>query len=199
MTEETARNELQERFKLIEAMIAEGRRTTGGWGWAFVFWGVAYLVASAWATFARSVTAWPVTMVVAFIFCAIVAWRKRRNQPATTLGRSVSAVWTASGITFFVVLFGLAAADRYETHVFIAIISGILGLANAASSMILRWKPQLACALVWWASALAACFLTESQAGCAFLAAVFLCLVGFGLYLMIAERRLARSSEVSHA
>ena len=41
--------ELKDRLSLIESMIAEGRRTTESWGWTFVFWGVAYYVAIAWA------------------------------------------------------------------------------------------------------------------------------------------------------
>ena len=50
--------ELQDRFSLVENMIAEGRRTTESWGWTFVFWGIAYLVAMAWSSGDQS-RLWP--------------------------------------------------------------------------------------------------------------------------------------------
>ena len=49
MTGSMEEQELKDRLSLIESMIAEGRRTTESWGWSFVFWGVAYYVAIAWA------------------------------------------------------------------------------------------------------------------------------------------------------
>ena len=45
--------ELKDRLKLIESMMAEGRRSTESWGWSFVLWGVAYYVATAWATWGQ--------------------------------------------------------------------------------------------------------------------------------------------------
>ncbi len=40
MTEHgTQGTELVGRLELIEKMIADGRRTTWRWGWAFVLWG----------------------------------------------------------------------------------------------------------------------------------------------------------------
>src|ERR1019366_3218328 len=118
MTANAEEMELKDRLKLIESMIAEGRRTTGVWGWMFVLWGVAYLAATAWATLGHSRSAWPVTMVLASVLSTFLA--RHRGRPATTLGRAVGAVWAASGISLFLVLFGLALAGRYETHVFLA-------------------------------------------------------------------------------
>ena len=45
--------ELKDRLRLIESMIAEGRRSTESWGWTFVLWGVAYYVALAWSILGR--------------------------------------------------------------------------------------------------------------------------------------------------
>ena len=38
MQDHTTEQELKDRLTLIEHMIAEGRRNTESWGWAFVFW-----------------------------------------------------------------------------------------------------------------------------------------------------------------
>ena len=42
--------EIGERIALIESMMREGRRSTEQWGWNFLLWGIAYLVAVAWST-----------------------------------------------------------------------------------------------------------------------------------------------------
>ena len=90
-------------------------------------------------------------------------------------------------------------SGRYDLHVFVAIIGGMLGVANMASAIILKWKMQFACAVVWLASGVVACFVTAEQAGIAFLAATFFCQIVFGVYVMICEllRRRLQSGVVN--
>ena len=197
MTANAEELELKDRLSLIETMIAEGRRATGRWGWLFVLWGVAYLFATTWASLGHSNAAWPVTMPIASVVTVLLIKRARRGIPISGLSRAVGAVWCASGISLLLVLFGLVYAGHYEIHVFLAIIGGILGLANFASSMILRWRAQLFCAFVWWIEALGGCFLSEQKAGWAFLIATFLGQIVFGVYAMVTERHYA--SEATHA
>jgi hypothetical protein len=80
--------------------------------------------------------------------------------------------------------------------VFVAIIGGMLGVANMASAIMLKWKMQFACAMVWLASAVVACFVTANQAGIAFLAATFFCQIVFGVYAMIRESRRRQNGAV---
>jgi hypothetical protein len=80
----------------------------------------------------------------------------------------------------------------------VAIIGGMLGSTNAASSIILKWKMQFACAVVWWAASAASCFGTVSQSTIAFLVAIFFCQIVFGIYGMIAEARECKQG-ASHA
>lgn len=181
--------ELQERLKLIGDMIAEGRRTTERWGWSFVLWGVAYFVATAWISLTRNIAAWPVTMVAAGVITATVAARMSRNRPETTLGRALGAIWSGMGISLFVLLMSLSWSGRYELHVFVAIVGAMLATANGVSAILLRWKAQFGCALVWLASSVAACFGSAHVTGIAFLAATFLCQIAFGVYVMIREAR----------
>ena len=47
MADQITERDLKDRLRLIESMIAEGRRTTENWGWTFVLWGVAYYIAIA--------------------------------------------------------------------------------------------------------------------------------------------------------
>jgi hypothetical protein len=207
MDTETSNVELTERLKLIESMMAEGRQRTASWGWTFVLWGVAYLVATAWSSglvggpvWAQRLLAWPVTMIAASIATGVGISRMKQGQPATTLGRAIGATWMAMGISLFIVLMSLGLSGRYDTHVFVAIIGGMLGVANMASAIILKWKMQFACAVVWLASTVVACFVTENQAGIAFLAATFVCQIVFGIYAMILEsQRRKQRSEVVNA
>jgi len=180
-------------------MIAEGRRSTGSWGWTFVLWGVAYYVAIAWATLGHSNLAWPVTMVAAFILTAILASRLGRNQPGRTVSRALSAVWIALGISMFVLLLPLGISGRADLHTCVAIVGAMLGMANATSSIILKWKMQFACAIVWWASAVAACFSSDTQTSIAFLAAIFFCQIVFGIYGMVSEARENKLRGATHA
>ena len=196
MTGNAEEQELKDRLNLIETMIAEGRRSTESWGWIFVLWGVAYYVAIAWATWGRSTIAWPVTMIGASVLMGVLLSFMPRSRAETTVRRAISSVWIALGISMFIVLFSLAASGRYEQHVFVAIIGAMLGTANATSSLILKWKIQFFCAIIWWAAAVVSCFGSTTQTSIAFLAAIFFAQIVFGVYCMIAESRKAKHGEL---
>ena len=192
-------NELTERLQLIESMMAEGRRRTESWGWTFVLWGAAYFVAFAWATLGKSHLAWPVTMTLTGLITAIAASRLSKGHPETTMGRAVSGLWAAMGASLFLLLLSLGLSGRYEGHTFVAIIGAMLGLVNMASAIVLRWKAQFACAAIWLASTVVACFGSDLATEIAFLAATFIGLIAFGIYAMICESRRRRQSGVVHA
>src|ERR1700690_672255 len=99
MQDEMNERELKERLSLIENMIAEGRRRTESWGWTFILWGVAYYVAIGWSTWGHSSIAWPVTMIAAALLTGVVGSRTSRNNPETTLGRAMMAIWAGMGIS----------------------------------------------------------------------------------------------------
>jgi hypothetical protein len=93
----------------------------------------------------------------------------------------------------------MGISRRFEEHVFVAIVGAMLGMANATSAMILRWKMQFACAVVWWAAAVAACFGSENQCSIVFLTAIFFCQIVFGIYAMVRESRRQRQQGAAHA
>ena len=200
MNANTEEQELKDRLSLIESMIAQGRRTTASWGWTFVLWGVAYYVAIAWATWGRFALAWPFTMIAAAILTSVVVVRKRGGRPATTIGRAISATWCAMGISMFVLLDAMGFCARHvDANIMIAAASTMIGAANAASSLTLKWKAQFACAVAWWTAAIVACFGTDTQGAIAFLAAIFLCQIVFGVYCMIREARERNQQGAVHA
>ena len=198
MADQVTEQDLKDRLSLIESMIAEGRRTTQSWGWTCVLWGVAYYIAIGWSAIGNAQLAWPVTMIGSGAVMAILISRKACSRPATTLGRAMRAIWIAMGISMFMLLMCLGTSGRYDLHLFVAIVGAMLGMANAASSLILKWKMQFACAVMWWASAAVACFGSEIQTSIVFLVAIFFCQIVFGIYGMICESR-KRRLNASHA
>jgi hypothetical protein len=200
MQDHTTEQELKERLGLIESMIAEGRRNTESWGWTFVLWGVAYYLAIAWSMLGHGVWAWPVTTLIAAIVTFVVASLKADDRPETTLGRAIGSIWIALGISLFLLFVPLGLSGRLtDLHVFVAVISAILGMTNGASALILRWKAQAACAVVWWMTAVATCFGTDAQCMILFLVAIFLCQIVFGIYGMIAEAQERKRRDPIHA
>ena len=210
MTDQKIEQELKDRLSLIETMIAEGRRSTESWGWAFVFWCVAYYIAIAWSsggfggpTWSRNYLAWPVTMISGFVLTWIMSARKRSKQPPTTIGRAITSIWAGMGISTFIIMFSLGYSGRMDLHIAIAMVGAMLGTANITSSIILKWKMQFVSGLVWLAAGAVSCFLTENQAGILFLVAIFFCQIVFGILGMIADARERKTSgtaqDVSHA
>jgi hypothetical protein len=203
MTANDEEMELKDRLSLIENMIAEGRRTTESWAWTFVFWGLAYYVAIAWTVWDQWPWAWLVTMASAWVLCWAIIRRKHKNQPepkpATTIGRAIFSVWAAMGVSLALLLPALGLSGRFSQHVFVAIVCAMLGVANGASGMIIRWKAQIASAFVWWAATVAACFGSDDQCTAVFLVAIFFCQIVFGIYGMVCEARLRRQRGAIHA
>lgn len=207
MHQETSAQDLKERLDLIEGMIAEGRRRTQRWGWIYLLWGLAYFVAIGWATRGRDLSvwgsghtgAWPITMLVACALTVIIGVRKSKGQPVTTIGRAIAALWTSVGMANLFLCPALAAVGRLDQHMFVALVASMLGTANGASGIILRWKSQIVCGVLWWITSAAACFGSVAQLTIVFLAAIFLCQIVFGVYAMILEARRGANSGVVHA
>lgn len=192
--------ELKDRLTLIESMIAKGRRNTESWGGMFVLWGVVYYLAIAWSTWRHSAWAWPVTILLGVIVTAVVASLKTGSHPETTLARAVGSIWIALGVSMCVLFPALGLSGRLgDPHLFVAVVSAILGMANGASALILRWKVQLACAVVWWVAAVATCFGRDAQSLVVFLVAIFLCQIAFGIYGLIAEAQVRKRRSPVHA
>ncbi len=200
--------ELTERLNLIESMIAEGRRSTTKWAWTIVLWGVAFLVAIAWSTgffggpiWGQRYMAWPVTMVGTWLVNVLLARRMSHaaKSPMTTMKRAMVAIWTAMGITMFALLLPLGLSGRADQQVCVAVVTALLGTANAASGMLLKWPAQFGCAIVWWAAGAWSLFGTQTQSLIAFLAAIFLCQIVFGIYAMILESRGQRRQGAANA
>ena len=111
------------------------------------------------------------------------------KQPETTVGRAIGAIWIGVGCSMFLLFMSAGISGRMDQQTFIAVVAAMLGSANAASGVLLRWKAQFACALVWWTTAVLSCFGTPNQSAILGLVAIFLCQIVFGSYMMFSEFR----------
>ena len=147
MTASNEELELKDRLSLIESMIAEGRRTTESWGWTFVLWGVAYYIALGWDILGHNPWAWVITMTIFWLLMMAILWYKSKQQteknPSTQAGRSISAIWTAMGISMMMLFPAMGFSARFTPQIFVAVACAMLGTTNAASGMILKWKAQI--------------------------------------------------------
>jgi hypothetical protein len=198
--------EIGERIALIESMMRAGRKSTEYWGWNFFLWGIAYLVAVAWSSFlpraGGSLLAWPVTMIFAVLLTIGIARRRMRNQPRTEKSRGIQAIWMAVGWGIFVFAFPVAYTGHFQAQSFMAAIEVMLGIAHVGSGIFLRWPTQIVVGALWWIAAIASCFVSGNGIAYVFLAATFVCNIGFGIYLMMRERRdkaQAGAGTVQHA
>jgi hypothetical protein len=206
--ENPLQQEASEQLAYIESMIREGRQTTSYWGWVFVLWGVAYLVAMTWAsalvTASIAIWAWPVTMTVTGLATGLISRWRNRGTPQTTKSRAIGGVWMAVGWGICLFAFPIILAHRFgDGHTFEGAIEVLLGVANIASGYLLKWKVQTAVGLIWWTAAVVT-ELTQSGLllGIAFIAATLICNIGFGSYLMVMEARdkaKLRAGQVAHA
>lgn len=197
MTDQTTRQDLEERIGQIESMLLEGRRGTQRYGWTMVLWGTAYLIATGWSLWSnRPLLAWSVTMTVAVCLSVVIGKKKARAKGGATsiAGRAMCALWVSIGTALFVFSFSVSISGHWEIHSFMAGIEALLGAAYLATGIFLRFKLYLVLGILWWAGAVASCFVPLPQVGWIFLGlTVFL--IGSGVYLMILESRWANAPQ----
>jgi len=195
----TTHDDLVQRLALMEAMIAEGRRTTMRFGWMFVLWGLVDLAGMAleWEH-SNSMWNWPIAISIGVIlqFTGLaISRRTGRECSANTQSRAVSAIWGMMGATLILYCFTAIFTHHAGGTAYIAAIFMTIGLAHAASAIILRWPVQGAVAALWWAGGLACFFLSGIWFLAIFCIEMLFGMVLFGLYAMWLERRSGAQGE----
>ena len=190
----TDRDELLQRVALMETMIAEGRASTGRYGWIFVAWGVCYISAVLWGSFGpHPFWAWPVCLAITIFGVSIGQSRqaaaKRRSGTVSAQSRVLGGLWMAFGIGISLFCAAAAASHHIGDVIFVSVLCFFLGTVNVTSASIYRWKMQGLAGVIWWAAGVVAMFASPNVAGIAFLVATFLSQIVFGFYLIAVERR----------
>jgi hypothetical protein len=183
------RTEILNRLRMIEQMMAEGRRTTQRWGWMFLLWGIGPLAAMWWeARGPRPALAWPVVMAICVIVNGVVIQaRKRRGEARTMETRSVGAVWASAGCTVLLLSLGAIWSGALDLRSLCVALFAIAAVAHSTSSVTLRWLPQFLAAVVWWAAGVAALVVPAADLQILSAAALLLGNVVFGAWLALRE------------
>ena len=183
------RAEIVNRLKLIEEMMAEGRRDTQRWGWVFLLWGIGPLIAMFWERhWSHSPFAWPVVVAACTILNGVlIKIRKSTGEGRTITMRSVGAVWGSTGLTALLVVLGSALSGSLELRLISVALFAVVAVAHSASSIILRWPVQFFAAVVWWAACLAALMLPITRLHLLSMTTLFVGNVVFGSWLTYRE------------
>lgn len=186
-------SEILDRLRLIEHMMAEGRRGAERWGWMFVLWGIGPLLAMWWeSSLPRPALAWPVMTLACVIFNgAVIRARRHRGQARTAAMNSIGAVWASAGFAVLVLALAAAWSGTLELRGLYVLLFALAAVAHTACALMLRWAPQFAAALVWWTAALAAFVLPAMDLRLLAAAALLLGNVAFGIWLTYREWKYA--------
>ena len=199
----TSREELVQRVALMEQMIAEGRRTTGRYGWIFVLWGLVDLAGLGWERLQPgNLWVWPIVLGSGLVLQAVgITMVRSSGRPRETSAkeRSIGAVWSMMGaaLTLYVacaMVRGVTGDVSYVPAILITV-----GMAHAISANILRWKLQGVAAGLWWAAGVVSFFLRGDGLFWMVVAVMFFGLVGFGIVVMARERRCSSQAVARHA
>ena len=198
----TTRDDLVQRVALMEAMIAEGRRSTARWGWVFVMWGLIYFAAMAWVVFLPfKEWAWPVCVAFGIVVSVVKGRAQRANgRSESHRSRSIEAVWQIFGVAITLYIIGAITSHHVNLPAYNATILFFVGMAHGTCARILRWGAQGLAAAIWWACGIATFFFTRQNEMIAiFLIASFFGMILFGVYAMWLERRRAAGMVQAHA
>jgi hypothetical protein len=181
----TARN----RLELIEEMIADGRRTTHGWGWPFVLWGVGHLAGIEVMVQLGIYWGWYIIVPACFI-ASLVALHRNRAGRQTFAGRAIHAVWTAQMIALSI--FDLIAMPgrrmTWEGYDLFFLCS--MGACTYVTGAVLRWRLCVVLGCVWWAAAVLGLVLPGAHTlAWTWMVTTITLELGFGLYLVIRDAR----------
>jgi hypothetical protein len=181
------REELASRLDLIERMIEDGRRDTEYWGWAFVLWGVGHVV-----SLVVSAAGYPLVWPIAMTACGVamgIGGARRRERKSTSLGRALAAVWIALGAASFLAGMVGAISGFLPGPTILVLFFVLMGAASFSSGLIVRWPLWTGVGLLWWAAATVGMFAAEEILWWLGLAMAVAAEIGFGVYLMVLERR----------
>lgn len=187
--------DLIERLNVLEQMVNEGRRSTQKWGWIFILWGIAPMLALYWSLrWPHPNFAWPVVMTVAAAISGIVSSRQPKGEPKrdTVIHRALHSVWAVSGSSIFLYIIVAVLSNHYEIRAFLATLFILLAIPNTVSAAVLRWNTQYLVSGMWWCAVVLAMFAPMSWQIPIYLTALFLGNICFGIYLTIVERRSAQ-------
>jgi len=180
------------RLELIEEMIADGRRTTEGWGGPLVLWGLGHLGGLAGNRWAHAYWAWYVIVPTCFVG-SLVLLRRGSVGKRTFAGRAVHAVWTAEMVGLSILDLIAVPSHRLGGDGYDLFFLCSMGTCMYVNGVVLRWPLCTWLGFTWWGGAVAGIVLPVPWLmGWIWLVATAVLQLGFGIYLVVRDRPHAR-------
>ena len=110
---------------------------------------------------------WPIVLSIGIVLQFVgLGLRRRAGRECrpNTQTRAVSAIWGMMGVTMMLYCFTAIFTHQAYGRGYLAAVFMTVGLAHAASALILRWPAQGAVAVLWWAGGLT-CFFASGDGG----------------------------------
>lgn len=147
---------------LIKQMMMDTRKVIADNGWHYILWGVVvtaallanYVMALQHVSMKYAGMMWLIVMISTAVTEVIIERREQRKSKVKTFaGKLLSALWTASGISMFMLGFAGTITGAYNPIFICSLISIVLGIAYYTSGAIqqVKWLQWLS--LGWWAGA----------------------------------------------
>lgn len=163
---ETTHNPL-ESLRIMEAMVAQAKRTFSRMGFYFIVWGVLLTAAMAvtyllqdQAAWARHGLPWGIAGVLGGVASAIHGARQKDADAAQNpMDRIVQWVWVSFVVALLLVITGFAVNGRDPGPV----ITILTGIPTFLTGRILRFKPLLIGGLLFWVVGLSMHFTQDDR------------------------------------
>lgn len=188
--EEPDTTELLARVSLMEGLIEQGREATYRWGEFAVLWGLGTCVAFLWSHLGHTWHPWFWLSVICYplsIFLWLRRWRIYGK--VSQVGRVINSLWISSGFAMSVGVFIAGFSPHISSRAIYEMVFLLMGTANATSGFAFRWALQIAVASCWWIAALLIPFVSDPFVPWIYCSVSLVAEFGFGLYLMITERK----------
>jgi hypothetical protein len=128
-------------------------------------------------------------MIACGVLTVIGSRRMHAREGAETyVSRALGAIWFSCGISISVLAFIGNPKGTFTASSFLAAFFALMGFANFASGLVLRWRLQQSLGILWWAAAAVAMLAPDKFLGWTFVGMNVVGEILFGLYLMAKER-----------
>ena len=154
-------NKAYEELLFIKQIIEESKREIVYNGIDYIVWGVLVFIGliSTYITILMRTShiiwvVWVVIVTAGFLFGYFNGKKEVAIMPPTFLRRSISALWTATGIAMMIFGFIAPLSNHYLTLFICPLLSTVLGLAYYVTGFLVASKWMKYLSFGWWAGAI---------------------------------------------
>ncbi|MCB0428660.1 MAG: hypothetical protein H6585_09535 [Flavobacteriales bacterium] len=159
----------EEALKVIHRMVEQTRSDWRSDRFLYLLWGWMVFV-SAWTQYMLMVWArvswhgmvWPVGLGIALIGHTVYLWRRgRRRRARTYVGQFLGHLWTAFGITLFLLLWCVGQkSGGMRWDIVYPVLILMYGMGTYIAGGALRFRPLMVGGISNWVLGVVACFLS---------------------------------------